>query len=86
MLDELPPYFVNAVSKSIGNSDLSVVTATAPANLLVAVGRHELCHVCVVMSDLTRGLDRAGRAPCWGADSRGVTGAHDDCRTARPCP
>ena len=53
MLDELPPYFVNAASKSIGNSDLSVVTATALANLLVAVGRHELCNVCVVMSDLT---------------------------------
>ena len=53
MLDELPPYFVNAASKSIGNSDLSVVTATALANLLVAVGRNELCNVCVVMSDLT---------------------------------
>ena len=53
MLDELPPYFVNAASKSIGNSDLSVVTATALANLLVAVGQNELCNVCVVMSDLT---------------------------------
>ena len=28
MLDELPPYFVNAASKSIGNSDLSAVTTT----------------------------------------------------------
>lgn len=53
MLDELPPYFVDATSKSIGNFDLSVVTATALANLLVAVGRNELCNVCVVMSDLT---------------------------------
>ena len=53
MLDELPPYFVNAASKSIGNSDLSVVTATALANLLVAVGRDELSNVCLVMSDLT---------------------------------
>ena len=53
MLDELPPYFVNAASKSIGNSDLSVVTATALANLLVAVGRDELRNVCLVMSDLT---------------------------------
>ena len=53
MLDELPPYFVNATSKSIGNSDLSVVTATALANLLVAVGRDELSNVCLVMSDLT---------------------------------
>ena len=52
MLDELPPYFVNAASKSIGNSDLSVVTATALANLLVAVGRDELRNVCLVISDL----------------------------------
>ena len=53
MLDELPPYFVNAAAKSIGNSDLSVVTTTALSNLLVAVGRDELRNVCVVISDLT---------------------------------
>ena len=52
MLDELPPYFVNAAAKSIGNSDLSVVTTTALSNLLVAVGRDELHNVCVVISDL----------------------------------
>ena len=52
MLDELPPYFVNAMAKSIGNSDLSVVTTTALSNLLVAVGRDELRNVCVVISDL----------------------------------
>ena len=52
MLDELPPYFVNAASKSIGNSDLSAVTTTALSNLLVAVGRDELRHVCLVISDL----------------------------------
>ena len=49
MLDELPPYFVNAAAKSIGNSDLSVVTTTALSNLLVAVGRDELRNVCVVI-------------------------------------
>ena len=53
MLDELRPYFVNAAAKSIGNSDLSVVTTTALSNLLVAVGRDELRNVCVVISDLT---------------------------------
>ena len=53
MLDELPPYFVNAASKSIGNSDLSVVTGTALSNLLVAIGRDELRNVCLVISDLT---------------------------------
>ena len=53
MLDELPPYFVNAASKTIGNSDLSVVTGTALSNLLVAVGRDELRNVCLVITDLT---------------------------------
>lgn len=53
MLDELPPYFVNAAAKNIGNSDLSVVTATALANLLVALGRDELHNICLVLSDLT---------------------------------
>ena len=53
MLDELPPYFVNAAARSIGNSDLSAVTTTALSNLLVAVGRDELRNVCVVISDLT---------------------------------
>ena len=52
MLDELPPYFVNAASKSIGNSDLAAVTTTALSNLLVAVGRDELSNVCLVISDL----------------------------------
>ncbi|MDP2640208.1 MAG: DUF499 domain-containing protein, partial [Betaproteobacteria bacterium] len=41
MLDELPPYFVNAKAKPVGNSDLSVVTGTALSNLLVALGKEE---------------------------------------------
>ena len=53
MLDELPPYFVNAKAKAIGNSDLSVVTATALSNLLVAIGKDELANVCLVITDLT---------------------------------
>ena len=52
MLDELPPYFVNAAATSIGNSDLAAVTTTALANLLEALGRDELKHVCVVITDL----------------------------------
>lgn len=52
LLDELPPYFENARSKSIGNSDLSRVTTTALSNLLVAVGKDALSNVCVVLSDL----------------------------------
>ena len=53
MLDELPPYFEYAKSKAIGNSDLSVVTATALSNLLVAIGKDELHNVCLVITDLT---------------------------------
>lgn len=52
LLDELPPYFENAKSKTIGNTDLSVVTKTALSNLLVALGRKELSQVCIVLSDL----------------------------------
>ncbi len=69
MLDELPPYFVNAAAKSIGNSDLSVVTATALANLLVAIGRDELRNVCLVISDLT---------VSYSAGSRRIVGALQD--------
>ncbi len=52
-LDELPPYLENARTIEIGSSDLSVATATAISNLLVAVDRPELANVCVVISDLT---------------------------------
>lgn len=53
MLDELPPYFAYAKSQAVGNSDLSVDTATALSNLLVAVGKEELANVCVIITDLT---------------------------------
>ena len=66
LLDELPPYFENAHSKPIGNSDLAVVTTTALSNLLVAVGKGELANVCVVISDLkatyTSGSSQINRA------------------------
>jgi len=52
LLDELPPYFENAKSKTIGDSNLANITTTALANLLVAVGKQELSNVCVVLSDL----------------------------------
>lgn len=52
LLDELPPYFRSAKSKTIGNSDLADVTTTALSNLLVAVNKDELANVCVVISDL----------------------------------
>jgi hypothetical protein len=52
LLDELPPYLQNARSIAVGHSDLSEVTTTALANLLVAVGKDELANVCIVLSDL----------------------------------
>lgn len=52
LLDELPPYFDNAKSITIGNSDLAKVSTTALANLLIAIGKGELKNVCVVISDL----------------------------------
>ena len=53
LLDELPPYLENARAKTVGNSDLAQVTATALSNLLVAVGREGCEHVCLVLTDLS---------------------------------
>jgi len=53
LLDELAPYFENAHSKAIGNSDLAHVSATALSNLLVAIGRQSCARVCLVITDLT---------------------------------
>jgi hypothetical protein len=53
LLDELPPYFANAMSKAIGNSDLAAVTTTAISNLMIAANKEELLNVAVVISDLS---------------------------------
>ena len=52
LLDELPPYLVNAKSIEIGKSDLCTVTMTALANLFTAIGKGQLSNVCLVFSDL----------------------------------
>lgn len=52
LLDELPPYLENAKSKTIGDSNLAVITTTALANLFNAIGKEELSNVCLVVSDL----------------------------------
>ncbi|PRR70126.1 DUF499 domain-containing protein [Clostridium thermopalmarium] len=52
LLDELPPYLENAKSKTIGDSNLAVITTTALANLFNALGKEELSNVCLVISDL----------------------------------
>jgi len=53
LLDEMPPYFDNAFSVAIGNSNLARVTATALSNLLVALGSEKCARVALVMTDLT---------------------------------
>lgn len=58
LLDELPPYFENARSKAIGNSDLAQVTATAISNLLIAIGRPQCSRVCLVITDLAAAYER----------------------------
>lgn len=60
LLDELPPYFQDALSKSIGNSDLAQVTATALSNLLVALGRESCAQVCLVITDLASAYAKGG--------------------------
>lgn len=52
LLDELPPYLENAKAKTIGDSNLAIVTTTALANLFNALGKEELSNVCLVISDL----------------------------------
>ncbi len=52
LLDELPPYLDNARSITVGNSDLSHVTATALINLFEAVAEKELNNICIVLTDL----------------------------------
>ena len=48
LLDELPPYLVNAKSTTIGNSDLCTVTITALSNLFTAIGKGQLSNVCTL--------------------------------------
>ena len=52
LLDELPPYLDYARTEKVGNADLAVVTTRALSNLFSALGKAELAHVCVVLSDL----------------------------------
>jgi predicted AAA+ superfamily ATPase len=53
LLDEMPPYFMNAKSVQIGNGDLAEITTTALSNLMVAANKEELQNVVIVISDLS---------------------------------
>jgi len=61
MLDELAPYFENAKSIAIGNSDLAKVTGTALSNLLMALGKESCSRVCLVISELTGAYQSGGQ-------------------------
>ncbi|MCB0192590.1 MAG: DUF499 domain-containing protein [Anaerolineae bacterium] len=61
LLDELPAYFVDASSVTVGNSDLAQVTATALSNLLVAIGREAGNNVCLVLTDLTGSYEKGSQ-------------------------
>ncbi len=53
LLDELPPYFEQAQSQTVGATTLDVITTTALANLFVAVSSGKLPNACVVVTDLS---------------------------------
>jgi hypothetical protein len=53
LLDELPPYLVNAKSVPVHQGNLLEVTTTALANLFNALNKPELDNILIVISDLT---------------------------------
>lgn len=53
LLDELPPYFETAQTKAVGDGNLAQVTTAALANLMVALGKPELKHVALIITDLS---------------------------------
>lgn len=58
ILDELPPYFQNAATQSVGAGTLADVTTTALSNLLVAIGKKELSNVALLISDLSASYEK----------------------------
>jgi hypothetical protein len=77
-LDELPPYLEYAVSVSVGNGDLGVVTTAALANLFVAVA--EMDNVCLVLSDLAGTNFSIGQSNLQAAFDRARTGITNEAR------
>jgi hypothetical protein len=70
LLDELPPYFNQALGKSIGASNLAEITTAALSNLLVAANKEELSNVVIVISDLS--------ATAYSTGSSGINTALDN--------
>lgn len=59
LLDELPPYFDYAVTRSVGGGTLAQVTTYALSNLLSAALK--LKHCCIVVSNLSGSYEGASR-------------------------
>jgi hypothetical protein len=57
LLDELPPYLENAITKSVGGGTLAQVATAALSNLFAAALK--LPRVCIVMSNLSGSYERA---------------------------
>jgi predicted AAA+ superfamily ATPase len=57
LLDELPPYFANAVTQPVGQGTLAEVTVYALSNLLAAALK--LKRLCIVISNLAGSYDAA---------------------------
>lgn len=59
LLDELPPYFNNAVTQSVGGGTLADVTTYALSNLLSAALKKECPRLCIVISNLSGSYEGA---------------------------
>ena len=57
LLDELPPYLENAITRTVGGGTLAQVTNAALSNLLAAALK--LPRVCIVMSNLSGSYEKA---------------------------
>lgn len=77
-LDELPPYLEYGAAVAVGNSNLSVVTTTALANLFVAVS--EMNNVCLILSDLAGTNYSIGQENLKAAFDRAVQGVTGEAK------
>jgi predicted AAA+ superfamily ATPase len=62
LLDELPPYFKNAITQTVGSGTLADVTTFALSNLLAAALKPELKRLCIVISNLSGSYEGATKA------------------------
>lgn len=77
-LDELPPYLEYAVTVSVGDGNLGMVTTAALANLFVAVT--DLENVCLVLSDLAGSNYSIGQASIESAFNRAASGISSEAK------